>query len=209
VQTAAWSQAAFYRDKDAGKAMCRSRCLHRRPTIEPRQPHQTLLAAVGVAGAGWRIYSCSDFLPDKPYSAGYLAGVPWVLADDKNPKNEAADGVTFSAANNYLARIATASIQPPASAAPVLYANQSGPALLQALAAYSVQKEQGDAAEGVALSSAAVNQVVSLATTKMPHVETLLENEAMFTVHTPKELANVSIGSVTGKSTLANTSRTR
>jgi hypothetical protein len=204
VQTAAWSQAAYYRDKDAGKAMCKIPNAFTDAQQSSRGGLiRTLLTAVGVSEY-WlaHIYSCSDFLPDKPYSAGYLAGVPWVLADDKNPKNEAADGATFSAANNYLARIATASIQPPASAAPVLYANQSGPALLQALVAYSVQKEQGDAAEGFALSSAAVNQVISLATTKMPYVETLLENEAMFTVHTPKELANVSIGPVTGKATL-------
>jgi len=84
----------------------------------------------------------------------------------------------------------------------VLYANQSGPALLQALVAFSVQKEQGDAAESLALSSPAIKKVVSLATTRMPYVEAVLENEAMFTVQTPKELANVSIPALTGRSTL-------
>lgn len=204
VQTAAWSQTAFYRDKDAGKAMCKMP----NPFTEAQQSGRdglirNLLASVGIAEY-WlaHIYSCNDFLPDPPYSAGYLAGVPWVLADDRNPKNEAADEVTFAAGNNYLAKIAAASIQKPATAAPVLYANQSGPALLQALVSYSVQKEQNDAVENFALSSAAVNQVVSLATTKMPYVEATVEHEAAFTVQTHKELANVSIAAVTGKATL-------
>jgi hypothetical protein len=203
VQTAAWSQAAFYRDKDAGKALCKM------PSVfdDAQQSGRgglikILLAAVGVTDY-WlaHIYSCSDFLPDGPYKPGYLAGVPWVLADDKNPKNEAADTVAFTAANNYLAQIAAASTKTPGSTT-VLTTSQAGPALLQALVSYSVQKEQGDAVENFALSSAAVNQVISLATTKMPHVEVPLENEAIFTVHTPKELANVSIASVTGKATL-------
>ncbi len=204
VQTAAWSQTAFYRDKDAGKALCKIP----NAFTDAQQASRgglirTLLAAVGVTDY-WlaHIYSCSDFLPDPPYSAGYLAGVPWVLADAKNPKQEAADDVTFSAANNYLAKMAAASIQSPTAAGPLLYANQSGPALLQALVSYSIQKEKGDAVEGFALSSVAVNQVVSLAATRMPYVEATLDNEAMFTVQTHKELANVSLASVTGKATL-------
>ena len=36
----------------------------------------------------------------------------------------------------------------------------------------------------------------------MPYVETVLENEAMFTVQTPKELASVSIPTITGRATL-------
>ena len=80
--------------------------------------------------------------------------------------------------------------------------SQAGPALLQALAAYSVQKEQGDAMDRFAVDSGAVNRVVSRATTNMPYVEAVLENEAMFTVQTHKELANVSIPSITGRATL-------
>ena len=89
---------------------------------------KNLLAAVGITEY-WlaHIYSCSDFLPDPPYSAGYLAGVPWVLADDKNPKIEAADDVTFTGANNYLAQIATASIQTPNAARAALYCTPVGP----------------------------------------------------------------------------------
>ena len=97
VQTAPWSQAAFYRDKDAGKAMCKIP----NPITDAQQSSRgglikSLLAAVGITEY-WlaHIYSCSDFLPDPPYSAGYLAGVPWVLADDKNPKIEAVDEVTL------------------------------------------------------------------------------------------------------------------
>ena len=87
LQTAPWSQAAFYRDKDAGKAMCKM--------PNAFSDAQGTSAAGGVienvlGGARHRsttgdvhIYNCSDFLPDPPYSAGYLAGVPWVLADDE------------------------------------------------------------------------------------------------------------------------------
>jgi hypothetical protein len=204
IQTAPWSQTAFYRDKDADKAIC----LVPSPFTDAQQSGRgglirLLLAAVGITDYYQaHIYSCSDFRPDPPYSAGYLAGVPWVLADDKNPKIEAADDTTFTAGNNYLAQIAAASIQAPASARPVLFANQSGPSLLQALVAYSVQKEQGDAVENVILPSAAVSRVASLARTKMPYIETALENEAVFTVQTPKELASVSIPSITGKATV-------
>jgi hypothetical protein len=204
VQTAPWSQTAFYRDKDAGKAMCKIPNAFGDAQQSSRGGLvKALLAAVGVTDY-WmaHVYSCSDFLPDPPYSAGYLAGVPWVLADDRNPAAEAADSVTLPDAKNYLAHMAAAAIQPPAAATPVLYANQSGPALLQALVSYSVQKEKGDAAESFALSSAAVSQVVSLATTKMPYVEATADNEAAFTVQTPKELANVAIAAVTGKATL-------
>jgi hypothetical protein len=47
-----------------------------------------------------------------------------------------------------------------------------------------------------------VNRVVSRATSTMPYVETVAENEAMFTVQTPKELASVSIPAITGRATL-------
>ena len=63
---------------------------------------------------------CNDFLPDPPYSAGYLAGVPWVLANDKDPIKEAGDETYFTLpdakpSNNYLAAIAAAAIQIPGS----------------------------------------------------------------------------------------------
>lgn len=204
LQTAAWSQAAFYRDKDAGKAMCKIPNAFSDAQQSSRGGLiRTLLAAVGVSDY-WQahLYNCSDFLPDPPYSAGYLAGVPWVLADDKNPTREAPDDASFTPANNYLAAIANLSIKAPAEASTALAENQSGPALLQALVSYSVQKEQGDAVEKFALASSAINKVASLATTRMPYVEAVLENEALFTVQTPKELANVAIAAVSGKATL-------
>ena len=84
----------------------------------------------------------------------------------------------------------------------MLHPFQAGPSLLAALASYSVQMEQGDAAVGFVLSTTAVNRVASLATPKMPFVETVLENEAIFTVQTPKELANVTIPAATGRATV-------
>ena len=205
IQTNAWSQVAKYRDKDASKAMCvipnafseaqgsgRGAVIH------------ALLTAVGVSETKYNlahIYNCNDFLPDPPYEAGTLIGVPWVLADAKDPKKEADDRLTLGD-NNYLKQIAKASIQVPDSARPLLNAFQSGPALLQALLAYSVQMEQGDAVERFVVPSATVDGVTTMRTPVMPFVEARDDNEAMFTVETPRELANVAIPSVTGSATL-------
>ena len=203
MQTSPWSQAAFYRDKDSTAV-----CMKPSPFADAQQPSrnalvQQVLAAVGVSQYWFaHIYSCSDFRPDPPYAPGYLAGVPWVLADTKDPKVEAPGETFFPDAGNYLKAIATASLNATTSGAAKLYENQSGPALLQALAAYSVQEESGDAVTGYALGSNAVGKVASLATSRMPYVEAALENEAMFTVQTPKELAQVAIPAVSGKATL-------
>ena len=91
LQTAPWSQTAFYRDKDAGKAMCKiPNAFSDAQTSSKGGAIRAVLGALGVTDY-WRVhlYNCNDFLPDPPYSAGYLAGVPWVLGDTRNPRNEA------------------------------------------------------------------------------------------------------------------------
>ena len=67
-----------------------------------------------------------------------------------------------------------------------------------------MQKEQGDAVESFAFSGNVVTRVKSLATPKMVYVEPAQQNEATFTVTTPKELARVNIPSVTGRATLGD-----
>lgn len=203
LQTAAWSQTAFYRDRDSTlSCMSPSPFSHSQGSARD-QLVQNVMAALGPFNR-WDVVigTCNDFLPDPPYSPGYLAGVPWVLANDKDPGKEASDDTNFSPANNYLHAIATAAIQTPAVGKALLDAYQAGPALLQALAAYSVQKEQGDAVDRFIVESGAVYHVFSRATPTMPYVEAVAENEAMFTVQTPKELASVSIPAVTGSATL-------
>lgn len=203
LQTAAWSQTAYYRDKDWKNVCMNPTQFSISQGTGRNQLVQNVMAALGPFDS-WNVHIgyCNDFLPDPPYSPGYLAGVPWVLADAKDPSKEASDATNFAPANNYLAAIATASIQTPADGKAVLDAYQAGPALLQALAAYSVQKEQGDAADRFLGMSNAINAVLSRTTPTMPYVETVTENEAMFTVQTPKELANVSIPAITGRATL-------
>ena len=203
MQTAAWSQTAFYRDKD-----WKNVCMQPTPFSPAQGPAriqvvQNVMSALGAFNS-WDVHIgyCNDFLPDPPYEPGYLAGVPWVLADARDPGKEASDDTNFTPANNYLAAIATASIQTPAAGKAVLDASQAGPALLQSLAAYSVQKEQGDAVDRFLITSTAVSAALSRATSMMPYVETVAENEAMFTVQTPKELANVVVPSITGRATL-------
>jgi hypothetical protein len=203
LQTAAWSQTAFYRDKD-WKNVCMQPTPFSPAQVPVRsQVVQNVMSALGPFNS-WDVHIgyCNDFLPDPPYEPGYLAGVPWVLADARDPGKEASDDTNFTPANNYLAAIAAASIQRPAAGKAVLDASQAGPALLQALAAYSVQKEQGDAVDRFLITSTAVSAVLSRATPTMPYVETVAENEAMFTVQTPKELANVVVPSITGRATL-------
>jgi len=204
LQTAPWSQTAYYRDKEAGKAMCPSPSVFGdAQSSGKRQVIDTILAALGVSDEDhWKIhlYGCNDFLPDPPYHPGYLAGVPWVLGDTQDPTREAPDGSTFPKDENYLQQIAKLLTEAPSKAD--LHGHQRGPALLQALVAYSVQEEQGDAVETTALRSNAISKVASLATPKMPYVEEVPHNEAIFTVTTPKELARVSIPAVTGRATL-------
>ena len=131
LQTAAWSQTAFYRDKD-DKALCMEPTPFSGVQGSGRTPLvQNVLSALGP----WKYYdvhigACNDFLPDPPYSAGYLAGVPWVLADEKDPTREASDDTSFVAANNYLAAIATASIQTPAAGKALLDAQPGRPGLV-------------------------------------------------------------------------------
>ncbi|HVP30688.1 MAG TPA: hypothetical protein VMW35_16160 [Myxococcota bacterium] len=203
LQTAAWSQTAFYRDKDAN-AMCIKPSPVSGAQTSGRTPViQNLLAALGpYSFYNVDIGVCNDFLPDPPYSAGYLAGVPWVLADEQDPTKEAAADTTFVAANDYLSKIGAAAIQTPAAGKADLDKSQAGPALLQALAAYSVQKEQNDAVDRFLVASGALNRVLSRTTTIMPYVEELPQNEAMFTVETPKELASLSVPAVSGRATL-------
>ena len=203
LQTAAWSQTKFYRDKDNPNA-CMAPTHFSDAQSSGRIPVvQNVISALGpFRYTDVHIGYCNDFLPDPPYSAGYLAGVPWVLANDKDPTKEASDDTSFVPANNYLAAIAKLAIQTSDAAKQYVVASEAGPALLQALAAYSVQKEQGDAVDRFAGISGAVNRVISRANSSMPYVETVLENEAMFTVQTPKEMASVSIPAITGRATL-------
>ncbi|MEO8984868.1 MAG: hypothetical protein ABI300_04520, partial [Rhodanobacter sp.] len=203
LQTAPWSQTAYYRDK--GVSMCMMHPpLGNAPPYGPNHTIQSVLSALGpLSYDNVPIGQCNGFLPDPPYAAGQLAGVPWVLANDKDPTREADDDSFFSLANDYLGAIAAALVAP-ASGQQVLDKFQAGPALLQALTAYSVRMEQSDAVDAVAVGSSAVKQVVTHATTAMPYVETLTENEAIFTVQTPREMANVVIPSVTGSATLGD-----
>ena len=209
LQTAAWSQTAYYRDKDA-KAVCMAPSPFSDAQASGRLPLvEKVLGAFG-AFQPWDVHIgvCSDFLPDPPYSAGYLAGVPWVLADPKDPVSEAADAASLPpettvapVADNYLAALARAAVQTPAAGKAYLDRSQGGPSLLQALLAYSVQKEQGDAVDRFVGVGSAVKRV-SRAVSAMPYVEAVTENEATFTVQTPKELASVVIPTVTGRATL-------
>ena len=202
LQTAAWSQTAYYRDKDVNM------CLQPSPLTGAiagaRGPVvQQVLSALGP-WQSWQVHIgvCNDFLPDPPYSAGYLAGVPWVLADAQEPAKEAPAAATLPAAANYLAQIGAAAVRSPEFARATLEAAQDGPALLQALAAYSVQKEQGDAADGFLFGSNALQAVKSSALTTLAHIEALPQNEAFFTIHTQQELMSLQVPSVTGRATL-------
>ena len=203
LQTAPWSQAAFYRDRPADVAISVHQPLLAEKPGTKGFLVQKLLAPLGVKDY-WRVnlYTYKNFLSDDAYPAEYLAGVPWVQADAKEPQFEASDTEMLAPGSNYLATIAAALRKSPAAGDIDLNANQAGPALLQTLLAYSAQMERHDAVESTSMLGSAIYKGASYATTKMLYVETVRENEATFTVSSPKELASVSIPSVTGNATL-------
>ena len=203
LQTSPWSQTAFYRDRPADLL------LSVRQPIQEEKPGtkgfliQQLLAPLGVKEY-WRVnlYTYKNFELGDAHPAEYLAGVPWVQGDAKLPQNEAPDSATLAPADNYLASIAAALKKSPAAGDIELNAHQAGPALLQTLVAYSAQMERHDAIVATSMLSNAVYKGASYATTRMAYVEAARETEATFIVSSPKELASVSIPSVTGKATL-------
>ncbi|MGE8165999.1 hypothetical protein ACQKRQ_38400 [Paraburkholderia sp. NPDC080076] len=205
LQTSAWSQTAAYRNAD-------NVCL--KPVVFDVSGVQgpsrqmlvnALLNALGVDQTGvdlLPILTCAAFPPDPPYSAASLAGVPWVLADAQQPTVEAPPDNPMPEGQNYLSRIADALNQPPDQSDAQLSAYQAGPALLQALAACSVQFERHDAVQNFAIGSAAVRRVESLTMSHLMNVEPRTQNEAEFSVNSPKELAAVVIPAVSGRATL-------
>ncbi len=204
LQTSPWSQMAYYRDRAADPAISFY------PPFLGEKPGtkgdliQKVMAALGVNDYSQvNLYSYKNFLPQDAYPAEYLAGVPWVLADAKVPQHEASDDTNLPPEINYIATIAAALRKSPAEGNKDLTAQQDGPALLQTLLAYSAQMERGDAVEATAKLGQAIYKGAAYATTKMVYVEAVRETEATFTVSSPKELANVSIPSITGKATLA------
>jgi len=197
LQTGPWSQRAYYRDQDP-LAICYM--------PSPWGPTKDLLLknVLGLFGITqyWATeMSCIRFLTDPPFEAGYLAGVPWVLADDKDPKSEAPGAAVFKPEQNYLKDIADALSKPQVEADRLLDNYQSGPALLQALIAYSARLDKHDAALSYA-SASAVAKVYARSTPVQVNIEPRVETEASFEVRTPKELANVVIPDVTGSATL-------
>lgn len=202
LQTAPWSQTAYYRDENPVQM-----CLSPSPFVDAQTPKvklvQNLLAALGINANA--IYSlpinCNNFLPDPPYIPGDLAGVPWVLADAQDERKEAAADLSFKPAQNYLQKMANVLTQSKTAADALLNQYQSDPPLLQALLAYSVNLERHDAVQswfettGV-LRHGALNLALQV------NIEAPLDTHASFSVSTPKQLANVAIPALTGQATV-------
>jgi len=199
LQTSPWSQAAFYRDEDPLKM-----CMAQSPWGPAKEMLAKKLFGLFNISDYWNAeIVCRRFRPDPPYAPGYLAGVPWVLADTREPKLEAAAASFLPAGpQNYLAQMASALGGPATQADALLKQYERGPSLLQALAAYAVDLEKHEAAVGFAFESAAYGKTVSSAMAKMVNVEPRLETEASFEVHTPRQLASVVLPDVTGTATL-------
>lgn len=194
LQTAPWSQVAYYRDREPNP-VCRKPNPFADADLSIRD---TLLKSLQqAAGIGYPVHLtyCNDFKPDPAYRAEILAGVPWVLGDAQDPRQEAAATLELPTTHNgmnYLARIGEVAVHSREQAAPYLLDRQGGPSLLEALAAFSVQKEQGDSVTLMAFESGTVlKEAVTLGTTRMPHVEALADTTTSFTVQTPKDLARV------------------
>lgn len=207
LQTSPWSQAAFYRNADL-------LCLNSPVVFDVSGVQQPLrgqligqvLGALGINQdvGTLPIYNCVSFPPDPPYEPGSLAGVPWVLADPQQPTQEASSATTFKPEQNYLSSMAEALGKEAAAADRLLSGYQAGPSLLQALVACSAQMERHDSAQSFALSSKAITQVLSTAASRLVHIEPIQQNEAMFQVTSPQELAGVVIPNLTGPLSLGD-----
>ncbi|GBL44757.1 hypothetical protein SFMTTN_0558 [Sulfuriferula multivorans] len=205
LQTAPWSQTAYYRDENPVQM-----CLSPSPFVDAQTPKQqliqSLLAALGIqASARYSLpINCSNFLPDPPYTPGDLAGVPWVLADAQDERKEAPAASyfrDFKPEQNYLAQMADALKPPQSTYKDVIGKNQSGPALLQALLACSVDLEHGDAVVANGKRSRAFIQSTNSLSIQV-NIEAPLDTHASFSVSTPKQLAHVAIPALTGQATL-------
>jgi hypothetical protein len=201
LQTGAWSQTAYYRDKDA-KAMCMMPTLFSDAQSSGRNPLiQSVISALGPFNY-WdtHIGVCNDFLPDPPYSPGYLAGVPWSSRRRQGSDQEASDDTNFADSTIISTPSAQAAIQT-AAGKPVLDASQAGPALLQ-YAARTRCEGTGRRVDRFVDLSGAVNRVVSRATSTMPYVEAVAENEPYSPCRRPRNWRACSIPAVTGRATL-------
>jgi hypothetical protein len=207
LQTAPWSQAAYYRDQDTSRLLCENTKLYGVNGAAQQPPKQALienlLAALGInANAMYSLpINCNNFLPDPPYTPGDLAGVPWVLADAQDARKEAAAELHFKPEQNYLQKMVDALQPPQTTYQDVIGTNQSGPALLQALLACSVDLEHGDAVVANSrLSRALIRTTTSLSI--QVNIEAPLDTHTSFSVSTPKQLAHVAIPALTGQATL-------
>lgn len=207
LQTAPWSQTAYYRDQDTSRIVCENTKLYTINGAAQQPPKQALienlLAALDVntnITTSLNI-SCMRFLPDPPYTPGDLAGVPWVLADVQDERKEAAAELHFKPEQNYLTQMAFVLTQSKTAADALLDRYQSDPPLLQALLACSVDMERNEAVRSWmgttnALRHGALNLAVQV------NIEAPLDTHASFSVSTPKQLANVAIPALTGQATL-------
>jgi hypothetical protein len=206
LQSNAWSQVAFYRDADPkffsitvppilGSIIVGSKLdLINRILNELevnlgafRKEH----AYNRVHISGWNFF---------PYPPIELAGVPWVLADSQDPTKEAPAETSFEAIPtpaNYLRHMADN-----ISDDKILINYQSGPALLQALLAYSVYMERHDAIEKYVIHSGVAEKISSVSTPRMSYIEARQEDALRFAVNNPQELADVVIPNLTRNATL-------
>lgn len=204
LQSNAWSQTALYRD---AKPVYYSATSIPAPGSK-RFLINRILDAFGIGDlfppkqfAFNHTYLASwDFYPDPPYSANQLAGVPWVLADSQEKTKEAPATLSFNdlpVPTNYLRQLADNITNDT-----LLKTYQSGPALLQALLAYSVQLERHDAVQRFAGISGAADKISSVAMPHLSYVEPRKQDASRFAVNNPLELASVVIPQLTGNASL-------
>lgn len=199
LQTAPWSQVAYYRDEAVGGASYYTTPQGTQPNMLARRIFQHY----GAANFDSTPIATRLFLADPPHRAKQLAGVPWVLADAALPTREAApDSPLPAGAGNYLARMAEVLGGPARTADLLLKQFQSGPALLQSLAAFSVDLERHDAAERFAVESVLVEKATSQWAAQTAHVERPEPTATGVELHTPQQLEQLVLPDVTGIQTL-------
>lgn len=201
LQTAPWSQVAYYRDEPPGGQSNVTLPFGTQQNMVARR----LFQMFGATNFDSTHIVQRQFMPDPPYKPGPLAGVPWVLADAEEPAREApADSPLPPGDGNYLARMAQVLGASPKAANALLKQYQGGPALLQSLAAFSVDLERTDAAETVASGSIYVDKVTGHRADRMVDIDPGLPVTGRTEVRTPQQLEQVVLPDVTGRLTLGD-----
>lgn len=218
LQTGPWSRALNVRGIDDPMASYQASPIEGSPEHQSIGNQQTIKAAWTAELLG--LFGITKDLPrdamiDNLMFAGEprkMIGVPWVQADDKEPKRERAPSLPLARdanGKNYIDAALEALGLPNNQAKGALNAMQSGASLLQQLLAFAAEEEFDRGGIDLLLSAdtAAANKPfarteISQAPPTLVNIEAPLVTESWREIRTTREVAALRVPSVTGRETI-------